>query len=155
MGLTFQVGGGGYAGLASAILVRAVYDWRRAPNEAALGGPHVEFGSLEAELREFLEGPWCRELLEWIGCDQVGVADLLLREGFGSGPVRWGSKRGRSGWESVQRRRARVRWLVRARGWISALEVAKVVGCSVRTAQKDLGAVGGEYKRGKGWSFAG
>lgn len=83
---TYRLGGGGWPGLASGILVRAVHDWRRGEKVAVAAAQQMGFEGLESELTEFLEGRWCQELLEWLGCDGVAMGDLLLQEGYG-GPA--------------------------------------------------------------------
>lgn len=95
MGGPLGLGGGGYRGLVSGILLQAVYDWRGGGTYAVQQAECMGFEGLEAELTEFLQGRWCEVLLEWIECDRVGIGERLLREGYGAGAVVGGDGRRR------------------------------------------------------------
>lgn len=66
--------------LAAVILERAVKDWRSPTRCAEEAAALLGFGSLRAELEEFLAGDWCSHLLGGLSLPDVDLLECLERE---------------------------------------------------------------------------
>ncbi len=68
--------------LAIALQRQAAADWGRPTKRAELDVRELGFSGVEQELESFFRGPWYKELLTLLGCEELDLLEELRRRGL-------------------------------------------------------------------------